>query len=786
MRKISLALCMVATATVAFGQPRSQAVHRESKANDRALPAPDKSFARETKDILFFESFDASTWSSAVNDENLAVPANMPAGWEVYDNTGNNYFWHWTALGARGAYTSNPGEFNENTFVKSESNTSNPAERGAMLMEINYHNTNPDWVQVTNPVNADSWLQTPAIDCSGAAGVGVKFAQTHRFCCTAYSESAGPKVQVSTDGTNFTLTEAVQQAAINATPATNPSYYDFSITSVAANQSTVYLRFWLVEMRNYYWMIDDIMVYVPAEYDARFKYHWADWSEHLGALNNDQYIEKLFLGAPYQVAKYAIQQFASSRAHSRSVGLNPLQDLRLRTTFSKIDAEGAASELHSAMSAGIMLAPGYSDTTLMVEHNYTIPAELGKYEIRGELVAAQPDGVPEDNIITNYFNVTENVTGYANPANAHLERASPYSYVGAVDGDGVGVVIGLNPSSTGLYDLQGVNVFITRDGYNYDIWEQGAVAYLEAQLCACLDPASMDFDLENPIISTESTPIDSTAAGAWVYMPFNRDGAAEYLSVNDPNTYYYLNVRFYTNGMGDGGRFYIGADALTQPSYLSNWITVGGDDQEGVAAATSSHAIELVANEFGAVWPTSDLSITMVNTNPESGVVEPARGALLKFFMPDDEGGVDIQEYTYTGQPIVIEGLKDRSYGYRATWNCIVNGVADTTIVVNGSIAVQGGQVDYVVDFKRNSIDNAPVAIPALSIYPNPAGDMVTVNTQNASRIVVSNLLGQTVRVITNPAQRQAISLAGLESGVYIVSVYDQQGNQSAQRLVKE
>lgn len=787
MRKTIVTLCIASLAFASTAQKQVQGEYRMLRNDRPSAPAPVKKSAPEAKEIIFVETFNADVWRSSINDEYLAVPANMPAGWEVYDNTGNNYFWHWSDRGPRGSHTSNQGQFNDGQMIKSESDDNDPGNKGHMSMELNYFNTTPDWQLATNAVEIDSYIQTPAIDCSAAEGVSLKFAQYGRFCCKGYDIAVGPKVTVSTDGVNFDNMLDVKQMDLNSFPATNPAIYDVSITDWAAGQSTVYLRFHVMGMQAYTWQIDDITVYEPAPYDARFTYHWADYGNEAIAYNNNTYIEKLFLGVPFQVAKYALLEFTTSRAHSSNVGLYNIDNLRLKTTISSVDAEGNATELNAVESAGIALAAGSSDTTLTAEHYYTIPAEVGQYEVKGQLLLDHEDGVMEDNEIVNRFNVTENVIGYANPRYVHSERASPFNWSTATDGDGLGIVISLNPSTTGLYDLQGVNVYIQTDNYNYQIWEQGGVAYLQAQLCANIGtPEVPDFDLANPIVSTESTPIDSTSAGAWVFLPFTRDGAAEYLTVTEPRTEYYLHVRLVTNGMGTGGAFYIGADNQTQASYNGFWVTLGGNDEEGWAPDISSLGIELVCNEFGAEWPTSNLTVSMVNTNPVSGVVEPAYGADFTLFVPDGEGGTEERFFPhYNGTPIVVNDLKNGSYGYKASYTAIIGGVADSTVILYGAVAVQGGEARLQVDFKRNSIDEAPVAAPALSVYPNPAGNIVTINTLNANRIVISNLLGQTLNVISSPADRQVVSLAGYEAGVYMVTVFDQNGGQNTERVVK-
>jgi hypothetical protein len=65
-----------------------------------------------------------------------------------------------------------------------------------------------------------------------------------------------------------------------------------------------------------------------------------------------------------------------------------------------------------------------------------------------------------------------------------------------------------------------------------------------------------------------------------------------------------------------------------------------------------------------------------------------------------------------------------------------------------------------------------PKNISEFKVYPNPFVDYVdVVSSSKLSKIVVSNIAGQTVKEVVNPAQR--IQLNELRSGIYFISLYD-------------
>jgi hypothetical protein len=104
-------------------------------------------------------------------------------------------------------------------------------------------------------VNHDVRLTTTAINCNGKNVVIAKFSNQY----SPFNNSAQASLGVSTNGTNFTyfpILTTVQGGNLTASEQVE----EMDISSVAANQSTVFLQFRWVGNYEYTWRIDDIKV----------------------------------------------------------------------------------------------------------------------------------------------------------------------------------------------------------------------------------------------------------------------------------------------------------------------------------------------------------------------------------------------------------------------------------------------------------------------------------------------------------------------------------------------
>ncbi len=75
----------------------------------------------------------------------------------------------------------------------------------------------------------------------------------------------------------------------------------------------------------------------------------------------------------------------------------------------------------------------------------------------------------------------------------------------------------------------------------------------------------------------------------------------------------------------------------------------------------------------------------------------------------------------------------------------------------------------------------------SISAYPNPFTNTLTIdNIENASRVVIVNLIGQQVMSVNlNGVNRKEISTSELASGVYLVTIVNNQGQKAVRKMIK-
>ena len=229
--------------------------------------------------------------------------------------------------------------------------------------------------------------------------------------------------------------------------------------------------------------------------------------------------------------------------------------------------------------------------------------------------------------------------------------------------------------------------------------------------------------------------INSTAAGTWITATFDEPvymtGQAMWATVSLEQ-----NAGEYPMSM-DGGEYGEEQDG--------NWLSTSGN--------SFSHCYS--AGSFGGAW--------LITVNCEGELV-PATWASI-----------------------------DKTEG------AIMGGQSETITLSINSIGLSMGS-SYSADLIINTNDaNLPQAvIPVVldvtdgveetvaqlaSIYPNPATSMVTLEGENLNSVAIYNVAGQLVRVVKLDNVVNTIDM-NVESGVYFFSVYDNNGNNSVQRVV--
>ena len=141
-----------------------------------------------------------------------------------------------------------------------------------------------------------------------------------------------------------------------------------------------------------------------------------------------------------------------------------------------------------------------------------------------------------------------------------------------------------------------------------------------------------------------------------------------------------------------------------------------------------------------------------------------------------------------------------------ATWatinknfGSIMGGQSETIILTLNSIGLEDGTYNADLVINTNDAELSHVEIPVTlvvdgtgvvetvsqlaNIYPNPATSMVTLEGDNLSAVAIYNMAGQLVRVVKLDSMVNNIDM-NVEAGVYFFSIYDNNGNNSVQRVV--
>ena len=79
--------------------------------------------------------------------------------------------------------------------------------------------------------------------------------------------------------------------------------------------------------------------------------------------------------------------------------------------------------------------------------------------------------------------------------------------------------------------------------------------------------------------------------------------------------------------------------------------------------------------------------------------------------------------------------------------------------------------------------DVEDVVVESVSLYPNPASDIVRVKGATATEVKIYNSLGQLVKTVENTNE---INLAGLPKGIYLLRITDAEGKNRVARAMKE
>ncbi|MDX2361911.1 MAG: T9SS type A sorting domain-containing protein [Crocinitomicaceae bacterium] len=306
--------------------------------------------------------------------------AGIPAGWSVNDSSGICP-WTYTTDGSWGFFNGDSGA-TAGTGINSTT-----AADGFLICDIDsanhYTYGQPSG---TNYQYLSSYITTDAISCVGHPSVILTFEQFFR-----YNNGVALNVKVSNDNINWT-TYDVSGGMANNTASSNADLVSLNISTIAANQATVYISIgW--SARVYHWMIDDLALSEADPYDAMIGNNW--WGS--GQLQNQYYKIPLNQNSPITFNSEVVNNTAAQLD-------NVFTDVTV-TNVGGVDFNGTSSQL--------IIAPSAMDT-FTVQTTW-LPSTVGFHAVDYMCdIQGQTDGNLANNEFSDSLQITNSLYGLDN------------------------------------------------------------------------------------------------------------------------------------------------------------------------------------------------------------------------------------------------------------------------------------------------------------------------------------------------------------------------------------
>jgi len=79
------------------------------------------------------------------------------------------------------------------------------------------------------------------------------------------------------------------------------------------------------------------------------------------------------------------------------------------------------------------------------------------------------------------------------------------------------------------------------------------------------------------------------------------------------------------------------------------------------------------------------------------------------------------------------------------------------------------------------------VKFEEIKFYPNPVSNTLVVeNAHQLDMVIISNLVGQEVKSLTDLQPRMEVNTSALDRGVYFITFVDEDGSRRTEKIVKQ
>ena len=548
MKKFTLLLAFIAFSVFSFAQIANVQCEKKSANYDFEKISIPQNSDKNAGDIFWEEDFDSLEWDTY-------TIGTMPEGWSIYDGNGEGYYWRWSLEGPRGAYTS-PDPGGAGSFVPN--NTFPPLyegthENGFIMLEADYFNTAGDGSMVPAPVGMDSYFQIDSIDLSAAPGVTLQYKQMFRWCCNA-SNTLSVFVSADYDPGNpgaahWTEYDTRINTPVNEHAFTEERFMQHDITSVAAGQQKVTIRFHMDDASHYYWIIDDIKLVEPNVNDIVLDFSWFDYIyAHSTAAGADP--QKDWNGGYTMIPEGQEGEFVTFRAAVTNFGIADQTNVVLNAHILKNDIE-----IESMTSTPLNINTTLKDT-LIIEPSWTPPG-LGYYQVSTTVTMDLADQDPSNNGYEYKFWITDSTFSRSYDVLDNYGSCSTNDLVG---GGSEGDALAIRYDVIDTVDVTSISIHISDDNDdNIDYIEAG-----DFIMVARLYTEDEGLPTMVPIISSAAYILQVADTGAWITLDFLEDGVNQ----NILPGVYYATVEFYKGDGHTDDRFRVSEDlTIPQPKY---------------------------------------------------------------------------------------------------------------------------------------------------------------------------------------------------------------------------
>ena len=347
----------------------------------------------DEKKSFYQASIAPSNASSAVPIWEEDFSGGFPQGWSTYSSNTQGGIatcpWVYTTDGSWGYFQGSQGA---SAAVGISSTT---ALNGFLISDTdsaNHHSYGQP--SGTTYEYIESYFTTSAINLSLNSAVNLEFEHSFRYNNLGGAQFTPPTVSVSSDSITWT-NYLVNSGLPNNTNSLDPEILSLNISSVAANQSTVYIKIGWTS-RVYFWMIDDMrIIETPSNLmsidNAVTGGYWIDYQNYSASGLNTM------IGLDYTVTpvdQVAVRPFSCEAVIKNIGGAS-------QSAVLKYDVTGSAS--YSGSSVATVLAGSDSAVVAAVP---TFSPGVGNYVIE---MWAEADSAGAGLVITNSAIETRNI-----------------------------------------------------------------------------------------------------------------------------------------------------------------------------------------------------------------------------------------------------------------------------------------------------------------------------------------------------------------------------------------